>query len=197
MSKKDDILQAAMKLFAAKGYEKSSMAEVAAITGTTNSNIFYHYRTKEDILIAILRKVKEDLLEAFQAETTARHFENGLAMVEGLVAAYLSLSSTQRDWFMLLHHRFPYEMAAANPVCREHLEAIYASIIDLFEQGIRRGREDGSIAPRASNKGAMILFAMVDGVVRYNTYNLYHADSLFGELIQSCRRMLQANHCPS
>src|SRR5512141_2976841 len=162
MSKKDDILQAAMKLFAAKGYEKSSMAEVATITGTTNSNIFYHYRTKEDILIAILRKVKEDLLEAFRAEITVRHFDNGLAMVEGLVAAYLNLSSTQRDWFMLLHHRFPYEMAAVNPVCREHLEAIYASIIDLFEQGIRRGREDGSIAPTASHKGAMILFAMVD-----------------------------------
>ena len=97
MSKKDEILQAAMKLFAFKGYEKSSMAEVATITGTTNSNIFYHYRTKEDILLAILRKVKEDLLEAFQGEISARKFDNGLSMVEALVVTYLSLSSTQRD----------------------------------------------------------------------------------------------------
>jgi AcrR family transcriptional regulator len=196
MSKKDEILHAAMKLFAAKGYEKSSMAEVAAMTGTTGSNIFYHYRTKEDILLAILQKVKNELLEKFHVEIGCRQFTDGLAMVEGLAAAYLSLSSIHGDWFMLLHHRFPYELAAVNPTCREHLEAIYASIIDLFEQAIRRGQADGSIAQTPAHKAAMIVFAMVDGVVRYNTYNLYEAGALFGELMDSCRKMLCANHCP-
>ena len=196
MSKKDEILQAAMKLFAFKGYEKSSMAEVETITGTTNSNIFYHYRTKEDILLAILRKVKEDLLEAFQGEISARKFDNGLSMVEALVVAYVSLSSTQRDWFMLLHHRFPYEMAAANrPAASIWKRSTPPSSTCLSKEYAGPG---GRIDDRAaSHKAAMIVLAMVDGVVRYNTYNLYHADSLFGEVIQSCRRMLQAHHCPS
>jgi AcrR family transcriptional regulator len=196
VSKKQEILQASLRLFATKGYEKASMAEVAAMTGTTGSNIFYHYRTKEDILLAILRKVKEELLEAFQAEVGDRRFENGMAMLEGFAAAYLNLSSTHRDWFMLLHHRFPYELAAVNPTCRELLEAIYACIIDLFERAIRTGQSDGSVVQTPSQKAAMIVFAMVDGVVRYNTYELYEAGTLFGELMTSCRRMLQTNHCP-
>ncbi len=196
MSKKNEILHAAMQLFAVKGYEKSSMAEVAAMTGTTGSNIFYHYRTKEDILLAILRKVKDELLDAFKAETGCREYETGMGLLEGLAAAYLNLSSTHRDWFMLLHHRFPYEMAAVNPTCREHLEAIHACIIDLLEQAIRRGQSDGSIVNTSPQKAAMIVYAMVDGVVRYNTYNLYEAGALYGELMDSCRRMLQANHCP-
>ena len=53
MSKKIDILKAATHLFAAKGFKETSMSEVAAMTGTAGSNIFYHYKTKEDILLAI------------------------------------------------------------------------------------------------------------------------------------------------
>ena len=140
MSKKNEILHAAMQLFAVKGYEKSSMAEVAAMTGTTGSNIFYHYRTKEDILLAILRKVKDELLDAFKAEIRVPGISRPeWGMLEGLAAAYLNLSSTHRDWFMLLHHRFPYEMAAVNPTCREHLEAI----LRLHHRSVRTGDPTG------------------------------------------------------
>jgi hypothetical protein len=93
---------------------------------------------------------------------------------------------------MLLHHRFPYELAAVNPTCREHLEAIYTCFIELFERAIRMGQEDGSIVKTSARKTAMIIFAMVDGVVRFNTYQLYEAGSLYGELRKSCRRMLQS-----
>ena len=49
MSKKTDILKAATYLFANKGFKETSMSEVAAMTGTAGSNIFYHYKTKEEI----------------------------------------------------------------------------------------------------------------------------------------------------
>jgi hypothetical protein len=34
---------------------------------------------------------------------------------------------------------------------------------------------------------------MIDGVVRFNTYNLYEAGSLYDELLAACRRMLKVN----
>jgi AcrR family transcriptional regulator len=194
LSKKSEIVDAAMQLFAAKGYEKSSIAEVAAMIGTASSNILYHFSTKEDLLLAILCKVKDELIEAFQLEVRTRSFETGMDMIEGLAAAYLTLSTNHPSWFMLLHHRFPYEMAAVNPIFREHLEAIYASIIGLFEKAIRTGQSDGSVLTTPPHRAAMIVFAMIDGVVRYNTYNLYQAGTLFSELMDSCRRMFQANH---
>jgi hypothetical protein len=112
-------------------------------------------------------------------------------MLEALVAAYLNLAAANSEWFMLLHHRFPYELAAVNPTCREHLEAIYTCFIELFERAIRTGQEDGSMVKTSVRKTAMIIFAMVDGVVRFNTYSLYEAGSLYEDLRKSCRRMLQ------
>jgi hypothetical protein len=38
----------------------------------------------------------------------------------------------------------------------------------------------------------MIIFGMVDALVRFNTYNLYDAGALYDELINSCRRILKA-----
>jgi hypothetical protein len=79
-----------------------------------------------------------------------------------------------------------------NPTCRQHLEAIYTCFVELFEKAIRQGRSDGSIAPVSARKNALLVFAMVDGVVKFNTYNLYEAGALFDELLEACRRMLQA-----
>jgi AcrR family transcriptional regulator len=192
MSKKLEILAAATYLFATKGFKETSMAEVAAISGTAGSNIFYHYKTKEDIFLAILKSIKDELLSEIEAHISRKHFTSGLAMLETLVASYLDLAGANTEWFMLLHHRFPYELAAVNPTCREHLEAIYTCFIELFERAIRMGQEDGSIVKTSARKTAMIIFAMVDGVVRFNTYQLYEAGSLYGELRKSCRRMLQS-----
>jgi AcrR family transcriptional regulator len=192
MSKKLEILAAATYLFATKGFKETSMAEVAAISGTAGSNIFYHYKTKEDIFLAILKSIKDELLSEIETHISRKHFTSGLAMLETLVVSYLDLAGANTEWFMLLHHRFPYELAAVNPTCREHLEAIYTCFIELFERAIRMGQEDGSIVKTSARKTAMIIFAMVDGVVRFNTYQLYEAGSLYGELRKSCRRMLQS-----
>src|SRR5512143_3326624 len=192
IAKKVDILKAATHLFAAKGFKQTSMAEVAAMTGTAGSNIFYHYKTKEDIFLAILKTVKDELLSQMEAHVRRQRFASGLVMLETLVAAYLDLAAANSEWFMLLHHRFPYELAAVNSTCREHLEAIYTCFIDLFEQAIGTGQRDGSIVKTSARKAAMVIFAMVDGVVRFDTYNLYEAGSLYEELGRSCRRMLQS-----
>ncbi len=193
MSKKDEILKAATWLFANKGFKETSMSEVAAMTGTAGSNIFYHYKTKEEIFLAILKSVKEELLLEFERFIQEHQVVNGLAMLEGTIEFYLALSGNRQELFMLLHHRFPYDLAAVNPTCREHLESIYSCFIDLFEKAILLGQSDGSILPVSARKNALLIFAILDGVVKFNTYNLYEAGALFEDLIRSCRRMLQAN----
>ena len=72
-----------------------------------------------------------------------------------------------------------------------HLEAIYSCLSDIFERAILRGQEDGSIGPVPAKKTALIIFAMVDGLVRFNTYNLYDAGALSNELMESCRKILR------
>ena len=191
MTKKTAILQCATRLFALKGYKDTSMSELAKNVGIAQGTIFYHFKTKQDIFLEILKTAKEDILFEFDRYIENRKFETGIEMMEGAISFYLYLAGLKEDLFLLLHRRYPYELANVNPVCREHLESIYNCFVDIFEHAILAGKADGSIGPIPAKKTALIVFTMVDGLVRFKLYNLYDAGALFNELIASCRRMLE------
>jgi len=191
--KKDAILRAAIVLFSEKGFKDTSVTDLAAMTGAAEGTIFYHFKSKENLFLEILKRVREKIIEEFNIYIAERSFETGLDMAEGVVSFYLYLAGTMEHGFLLLHRHYPYELALVNPVCREHLEAIYNCLVDIFERAITLGQEDGSISAAHSRKVALILFSMVDGLVRFKTYNLYDAGALYNELISSCRRMLGNN----
>ncbi|WP_335983572.1 MULTISPECIES: TetR/AcrR family transcriptional regulator [Streptomycetaceae] len=47
------IQDVALKLFAEQGYEKTSLREIAERLNVTKAALYYHFKTKEDILISI------------------------------------------------------------------------------------------------------------------------------------------------
>ena len=193
MSRKEDILQAATRLLAAKGYKEASMAELAKITGVAQGTIFYHYKNKEELFLSILQKFREDIGAEFSRYLREHHFRPGLQMVEDVISFYLYMVGTMEDRFLLLHRHDAYELARINPTCRNHLEAIYNCLIDIFEQAIVSGQQTKFIRPVSARKMAMVIFTMVDGLVRLNTYNIYDAGVLYDEVVHSCRAILQNN----
>ncbi len=195
MTKKTDILEVATHLFAQKGFPDTSMSDLSQLTGVAEGTIFYHFKSKEELFITVLEKLKKDIFGTFESYILENHFLNGLEMVEGAIRFYLHLAGLFQDRFLLLHRHDLYRLAEVNAVCRGHLQAIYKCFLDIFEQAILHGKKDGSIGEISAGKTAMILFSMVDGLVRFDTYNLYDAGSLYNELIESCRKMLQPNLC--
>ncbi len=53
------IRQVALDLFSRNGYEKTSLREIAEELGITKAAVYYHYRSKVDILDDLLRPVAE------------------------------------------------------------------------------------------------------------------------------------------
>ena len=193
MNKKSVILESATTLFSEKGFRETSMAELSKITGAAEGTIFYHFKTKEELFVSILEELKKSIVREFEDYFRGSEFETGLEMVEGAVSFYLLLSTKMEDRFLLLHRHDPYELAQSNSVCRRHLEDIYNCFVNIFEKAILRGQEDGSVVRTPARKTALIIFSMVDGLVRFNTYSLYDAGALYKDLIEACRRILQ-NH---
>ncbi|HEX5204200.1 MAG TPA: TetR family transcriptional regulator, partial [Actinoplanes sp.] len=57
------IAAAAMGLFAERGFERVSVAEVAAAAGVTEKTVFNHFATKEDLVYAGDHAFEADLLD--------------------------------------------------------------------------------------------------------------------------------------
>ncbi len=191
-SRKDAILETATQFFAEKGFNNTAIGDIARMIDVADGTVFYHYKTKEDLFVAVLENFKEILIRESREYLDQREFSNGLEMVEGLINFYLNLADRMEERFLLLHCHFPYKLAEDNASCRRHLEDIYVFFTGRFEAAIVRGQKDGSIRQVSARKMAMILFTMVDGLVRIGTYHLYQPGALHDELLASCRRMLQA-----
>lgn len=68
-NRKEQIMEAAMKLFAEKGFERSTTKAIAAKAGVAEGTIFIYFPTKRDLLIACVRQeIVEPLTEIFKDE---------------------------------------------------------------------------------------------------------------------------------
>lgn len=190
MSKRNAILVAATQLFSRNGFKETSMAELSKITGAAGGTIFHHFKNKEDLFLNVLEDVEQTIINEFKEHRKNIQYQNGKEMIEGIIAFYLHLAGVIEDQFLLLHRHYPYQMAETNTKCRSSLESVYNCLLDIFEEAINLGIKDGSIKNSSPRNTAMVLFALVDGIVRLNTYNIYHAGSLYKDLMNACQNIL-------
>lgn len=190
MTKKDAIIEAATFLFSNKGFENTRMSEISRITGAAEGTIFYHFKSKEDLFVSILERFREDIVAECEGRLGKRHFASGLEMIEEMVRFYFRLAGMMEDRFLLLHRHDAYELARINQAARNVLESIYNCFVDIFEKAIAAGQGDGSIAPMPPRNTAMIIFMMVDGLVRFSSYRLCDAGTLYDDLLASIHRIL-------
>ena len=190
MTRKEAIISSATRLFAEKGYKETSMAELAGVTGVAQGTIFYHFKNKEELFLSILKDFKLNIVREFENHIRDNRFENGMEMLENVLSFYFYIAGAMEDRFLILHRRDAYELAKTNPSFREHLEAIYNCLVDIFEKAILMGQKDKSIRDISAKKGALIIFSMADGLARLNTYNLYDPGGLYEDLLDACRRIL-------
>ena len=192
MSKKENILNGATRLLALKGYKEASMAELANLIGVAQGTIFYHFNKKETLFISVLNQFQTQLEEAFNVYEQSSSFTNGLEALLKKVEFFFLTAGKMQDEFLLIHRHDAYEIAGESEECRNMLEKIYSSIVDFFEQAIDTGQKDGSIRLSEARNTAMIILAMVDGLVRFNTYGIYEAGALYEDFLDSIRKIVAA-----
>ena len=83
---RDEILKAAMHLFANRGFHETSMSEVAREAHVSKALIFWHFKTKEELFIAVLNRLLEPYFIDFTEEAGAL---DERAQIEKLVEFYL------------------------------------------------------------------------------------------------------------
>lgn len=94
VSRRDDLLTAALELFVDRGYEGTSVADLAQATGLSKAAFVYHFASKEELLFELAGPLLDDLdtaLDAYEARNGA-----GPDLTEAL-ADYLAVLQRHRD----------------------------------------------------------------------------------------------------
>jgi AcrR family transcriptional regulator len=64
--RRERLLNATAELMAARDFHSVGIADIGAAAGVTGSAIYRHFRNKEDILVALMERVVEELLDSAQ-----------------------------------------------------------------------------------------------------------------------------------
>jgi AcrR family transcriptional regulator len=90
-TRRDEILEIAVDLFATRGYHGVSMDDIGSAAGVTGPALYHHFAGKEAMLVAALIPVSEGLLRGGK-ERVARHTEDARAALADLIEFHVEFA---------------------------------------------------------------------------------------------------------
>ncbi|RCX09691.1 TetR family transcriptional regulator [Extensimonas vulgaris] len=140
LSRKEEILAAAASLFRQQGFERTSVREIAQALGMTSGSLFYHFASKEDLLVMImeegLRAITRSVQQARDSE--AQLPQRLLAMMRRHLAALLG---PRLDAMSVLL----YEWRSLSPAAQAKVLALRDAYEDLWTQSLQQAADQGCI----------------------------------------------------
>lgn len=97
---RDAILDTSAKLFSQQGYTGVSIRDIAQACGMTNAALYYHFKNKEDLFLAMLERDHEKALAALRAAADGPG--NLREDLQQLAACYTELTCQRRQSFQTL-----------------------------------------------------------------------------------------------
>jgi AcrR family transcriptional regulator len=131
------LLAAAVKLFSARGYDQTTLQDIAGEAGLTKGALYYHFKSKEEIL----RRVHDDMIEQIVADSRPV-LHAGLSAAEtlrGLIHVHLAAIETRGDAIkVFLRERRGFSAPNWQDI-KEHRDEIERMFVDVIVAGQRDG----------------------------------------------------------
>lgn len=104
-SRREALLDAAAAMFAAKGYDGTTIRNIAGAVGMLPGSMYYHFKSKEDLLLAVYRKGVARF-EAAIAEALGETFGEPWQAIEAACLAHLSILLDGGDYARIVSPEF-------------------------------------------------------------------------------------------
>ena len=142
-----DVLSNAARLFREKGFERTSLKEIAEACNMLPGSLYYRYSTKEALLVELMRR-GVDLVTA-EVESAYASSDDPVERLRLCINAHLRALLVDSDAVYVLL----FEWRALGPEAREEIielrdqyESLWAEILEtMIEQGVIRKNVDGRL----------------------------------------------------
>lgn len=140
------ILEAAIEMFAEKGYAATSTSEIAKRAGVAEGTIFRHYKTKKDLLLAIVTPTLLQSVAPFLAKEFAKEvFEHQYEHYEDFVRALWKNRYAFVKKYLPAIRVFWQEIAFHDEIQKQLKTVFTLHVYDKFANIVRHFQEKGEI----------------------------------------------------
>lgn len=132
------ILQLAARLFATKGFDGTSFADIAEAAGLTRPAVYHYFASKDDMLAALVAETSESAAEKLAAIHRDETLDS-TAQLREITAALVTERLESPEQFRMLERS---EDSLPEPVGRQHRaarRAVLAQVMGVLREGILSG----------------------------------------------------------
>jgi AcrR family transcriptional regulator len=157
LAKREEILTAALEIFARHGYDRTSFREVARATGLSQAGLLHHFNSKEELFVEVLRRRDARNEDRFDVNHGSPVTVEGLVSVvrhnseePGLVRLFVAMSAESTD---------------EDSTSRGFFQERYQHLVADLAEDVRHRQQAGEVAEDLDpSMVASLLLAAADGL---------------------------------
>jgi len=151
------IAEAAVSVFAHKGYHGATMDEIARSAGYSPAAIYKYFRNKEDVFLEVLRVIGDDFMAVFDEP-----LPGSLGFPDRLrwfLARVFRLVQSKRAFFVAFKTRLEVPLDSACDQAGQAMEhQLYSTYLDRLAALMRDGMADGTLREGRPAKDLAVAF---------------------------------------
>ena len=158
--KRRRILDAAVRVFARKGYFSARVSDIAKRAGVADGTIYLYFRNKEDLLVRLFDEVMS--VHVKEARGAVRTLSSAPERLLAIAERHLAVLGENRD----LAAVFQVELRQSTRFMERFTASWLRDYFALLDEVIEGGPRDGSLRADVSRKlAAKMLFGALDETV--------------------------------
>lgn len=162
MNSRHDVVEAAGRLFADRGYHGTSMRDLGRELGLNGSSLYAHVDSKEDLLVAVVEQGAELFTRAARAAGAVE--DDPVHELHALIAGHVRVVLEHRD----VAQTFLNEARALDDQHRSKVIAARDRYEQAFRDVIARGVADGTFAaPAGVGVASIFVLSILNALDRW------------------------------
>jgi TetR/AcrR family fatty acid metabolism transcriptional regulator len=158
--KRRRILEAAVHVFARKGYFAARVTDVAKKAGVADGTIYLYFESKEDILVRLFDEVMSE--HVVQAREAGRALPSAAERLRAIAERHLAVLGANRDLAVV----FQVELRQSTHFMERFTASWLRDYFALLDEVLAMGQRDGSVRRDVNRTlAAKMLFGALDETV--------------------------------
>jgi AcrR family transcriptional regulator len=160
--RKAEILDAAYQVFAERGFEQATMAEIAAVAGVAKGTLYLYYPSKQDIYDAALRQSAVDVDALTKAALGSARTAS--EKIQAFIETKLRYFEEHRDFFRISEREFGYR-ACGHGQHAKHLDELRLEQVKRLDEVLQQAVRRKAVRPIRTEAAASAIFDLTRSIV--------------------------------
>jgi AcrR family transcriptional regulator len=136
-----DIIERAGSIFYQKGYEATSLQDIADAVGMLKGSIYYYITTKEDLLYELVNRA-QDLFESTLEEDDETANSPAPVRLRAFIGRWMALTAREREWGLVAEREFTRLRKGRLDQVIKRRDRFSEHVKGIIRQGIDEGAFD-------------------------------------------------------